>query len=133
MSDQLPAKTSAVEGVKEQSRFLAGDIGPELCDGLDHFGKGSEVLLKFHGTYQQNIYRQPQALADQIAAHFAPRTKSYHEIWLTDTATGEKELFNGAAGGWSSANSDGFDVEPIYGKFYMPRKFKMAIGYTFDN
>lgn len=28
---------------------------------------------------------------------------------------------------------DGFDVEPIYGKFYMPRKFKMAIGYTFDN
>jgi sulfite reductase (ferredoxin) len=239
MSDQLPAKTSAVEGVKEQSRFLAGDIGPELSDGLDHFGKNSEVLLKFHGTYQQddrdergaggldaegkkkksyifmvrtkipggkltseqllaeldlcdevanttlritsrqglqlhgvvkdnlkhvisrineiqlstlgacgdvnrnvmccpapykkNIHRQTQALADQIAAHFAPRTKSYHEIWLTDTATGEKELFNGAAGGWSSANSDGLDVEPIYGKFYMPRKFKMAIGYTFDN
>jgi sulfite reductase (ferredoxin) len=239
MSDQLPPKTSAVEGVKEQSRFLAGDLGPELRDGLDHFGKNSEVLLKFHGTYQQddrdergtggldaegkkkksyifmvrtkipggkltsgqllaeldlcdevanttlritsrqglqlhgvvkdnlkhaisrineiqlstlgacgdvnrnvmccpapyqkNIYRQTQALADQIAAHFAPRTKSYHEIWLTDTASGEKELFNGAAGGWSSANSDGFDVEPIYGKFYMPRKFKMAIGYSFDN
>jgi sulfite reductase (ferredoxin) len=239
MADQLPAKTSAVEGVKEQSRFLSGDIGPELSDGLDHFGKNSEVLLKFHGTYQQddrdergaggldaegkkkksyifmvrtkipggkltseqllaeldlcdevanttlritsrqglqlhgvvkdnlkqvisrineiqlstlgacgdvnrnvmccpapykkNIYRQTQALADQIAAHFAPRTKSYHEIWLTDTTTGEKELFNGAAGGWSSANSDGLDVEPIYGKFYMPRKFKMAIGYTFDN
>src|SRR6478752_145569 len=49
-----PAKSSAVEGIKEQSRFLAGDIGPELCDGLDHFGKNSEVLLKFHGTYQQD-------------------------------------------------------------------------------
>src|SRR5215467_11891199 len=49
-----PAKSSAVEGIKEQSRFLAGDIGPELGDGLDHFGKSSEVLLKFHGTYQQD-------------------------------------------------------------------------------
>src|SRR5437868_8210966 len=202
MSD---AKASAVEGIKEQSRFLGGDIGTELTDNLEHFGKSSETLLKFHGTYQQddcderglggldaegkkkksyifmvrtkipggkltseqllaeldlcdevanttlritsrqglqlhgvvkdnlkhavarinevqlstlgacgdvnrnvmccpapykkNIYRQTQALADQIAAHFAPRTKSYHDIWLTDTDTGEKELFNSAAGG----------------------------------
>src|SRR5947199_9239584 len=49
-----PSKSSAAEGIKEQSRFLAGDIGPELGDGLDHFGKTSEVLLKFHGTYQQD-------------------------------------------------------------------------------
>jgi sulfite reductase (ferredoxin) len=224
-------KPSPIEGIKEQSRFLRGDIAAELADGLDHFGKSSESLLKFHGTYQQddrdergaggidadgkkkksyifmvrtkipggkltseqllaeldlcdevanttlritsrqglqlhgvvkgnlkraiarineiqlstlgacgdvnrnvmccpapyqrNIYRQTQALADLLAAHFAPRTTAYHEIWLTDTATGQKELVGGAA--------DGFDVEPIYGKFYMPRKFKMAIGYTFDN
>src|SRR5437764_5845716 len=237
MSD--PAKSSAVEGIKEQSRFLAGDIGPELDDGLEHFGKTSEVLLKFHGTYQQddrdergtggldaegkkkksyifmvrtkipggklssdqllaeldlcdevgnatlritsrqglqlhgvvkhnlkqaiarinevqlstlgacgdvnrnvmccpapykkNIYRQTQALADQLASHFAPRTRSYHEIWLTDSTTGEKQLLGGSSGAWSSQNGDGLDVEPIYGKFYMPRKFKMAIGYTFDN
>src|SRR5437762_8589820 len=231
MSD--PAKSSAAEGIKEQSRFLAGDIGPELGDGLEHFGKTSEVLLKFHGTYQQddrdergaagldaegkkqksyifmvrtkipggklsseqllaeldlceevgnttlritsrqglqlhgvvksnlkraiarinevqlstlgacgdvnrnvmccpapykrNIYRQTQALADQLAAHFAPRTRSYHEVWLTDSDSGEKQLVGGAPEG------DGFDDEPIYGKFYMPRKLKMAIDYTFDN
>src|SRR5438874_845951 len=228
-----PAKSSAVEGIKDQSRFLAGDIGPELGDGLEHFGKTSEVLLKFHGTYQQddrdergtagldaegkkqksyifmvrtkipggkltsdqllaeldlcdevanttlritsrqglqlhgvvkdnlkhaigrineiqlstlgacgdvnrnvmccpapyqkNIYRQAQALADQLAAHFAPRTRAYHEVWLTDSANGHKQLVGGAPDG------DGFDIEPIYGKLYMPRKFKMAIGYTFDN
>ncbi len=228
-----PGKPSAVEGVKEESRFLGGVIAPELSDGLDHFGKSSEVLLKFHGTYQQddrdergtggldaegkkkksyifmvrtkipggkltsqqllaeldlcdevanttlritsrqglqlhgvlksnlkrsiarineiqlstlgacgdvnrnvmccpapfqkNIYRQTQALADLIAEHFAPRTKAYHETWLTDSSNGQKELVGGTPEG------DGFDVEPIYGKFYMPRKFKMAIGYTFDN
>src|SRR3954447_18216645 len=54
MSDQTPVKVSAVEGIKEQRRYLAGDIGPELSDGLEHFGKSSETLLKFHGTYQQD-------------------------------------------------------------------------------
>lgn len=227
-------KKSPVEGIKEQSRFLRGAMPEELTDGTDHFGKESETLLKFHGTYQQDdrdergssgvnadgkksksyifmvrtkipggkltseqllaeldladevgsttlritsrqglqlhgvvksnlkraiarineiqlstlgacgdvnrnvmccpapyaspIYRQTQALADQLAAHFAPRTRSYHELWLTDTSSGEQTL---AGGG--EMRGDGFDVEPIYGKFYMPRKFKMAIGYTFDN
>src|SRR5439155_20268176 len=49
-----PAKSSAVEGIKEQSHFLAGEIGPDLRDGLDHFAKSSETPLKFHGTYQQD-------------------------------------------------------------------------------
>jgi sulfite reductase (ferredoxin) len=230
-----PGKPSPTEGVKEQSRFLRGDMGAELVDGLDHFGKTSETLLKFHGTYQQddrdergagvldaegkkkksyifmvrskipggkltseqllaqldlcdevanttlritsrqglqlhgvlksnlqraiarineiqlstlgacgdvnrnvmccpapysnNVYRQTQALADRIAAHFAPRTKAYHEIWLTDGETGEKQLVGGA----TDDDPTGFQTEPIYGKFYMPRKFKMAIGYPQDN
>src|SRR5690349_18401980 len=222
-------KPSPTEGIKEQSRFLGGEIAAELTDGNDHFGKTSESLLKFHGTYQQddrdergaagldaegkkqksyifmvrtkipggkltseqllaeldlcdevgnttlritsrqglqlhgvvksnlkraiarineiqlstlgacgdvnrnvmccpapykkNIYRQTQVLADQLAAHFAPRTKSYHEIWLTDSTSGEKQLLGGTSGAWSSKSGDGYDVEPIYGKFYMPRKF----------
>src|SRR5687768_567542 len=49
-----PAKPSPVEGLKEQSRFLRGDLAVEESDGLDHFGKTSETLLKFHGTYQQD-------------------------------------------------------------------------------
>ena len=48
------AKPSPVEGLKDQSRFLRGDMATELTDGLDHFGKSSETLLKFHGTYQQD-------------------------------------------------------------------------------
>jgi len=234
-----PVKLSSVEVAKEQSRFLAGTIGPELHEDEDHFSKTTQGLLKFHGTYQQddrdergsggldaegkkqksyifmvrtkipggrltsdqllaeldlcdevanttlritsrqglqlhgvvkrnlkrtiarineiqlstlgacgdvnrnvmccpapyqrNVHQQTQQLSKELAAHFAPRTKAYHELWLTDGASGQKELLSCAAGGWSSEDSDGFDVEPIYGKYYMPRKFKMAIGYTFDN
>ena len=43
-------KPSPTEAIKEQSRFLGGDIASELIDGNDHFGKTSESLLKFHGT-----------------------------------------------------------------------------------
>ena len=76
-----------------------------------------------------NIYRETQALADRIADHFAPKTKAYHSVWLTDSTTGDKQL----VGGVDEAAGDGFDVEPIYGRHYMPRKFKMAIGFDFDN
>jgi sulfite reductase (ferredoxin) len=66
-----------------------------------------------------------QALADRLAEHFAPRTRAYHELWLTDPASGEQTL----CGGGNGAE----DVEPIYGKLYLPRKFKMAIGLPGDN
>jgi sulfite reductase (ferredoxin) len=241
MTDQLPnyptlnpeAKLSKVEGVKDHSQFLRGPLATELVDENPNFGHDSEVLLKFHGTYQQddrdergqvsedgkkkksysfmvrtkipggkltseqllaeldlcdevanttlritsrqglqlhgvlkgnlkhaiarineiqlstlgacgdvnrnvmccpapiksNIYRETQALADKLADHFAPKTCAYHSVWLTDSSTGEKQL----VGGVDETTGDGFDVEPIYGKHYMPRKFKMAIGFDFDN
>lgn len=75
--------------------------------------------------YKKPYYAQTQRLADEIAAHLAPRTPAYHNLWLTDVSTGERELVNGGADPW--------EVEPIYGAHYMPRKFKIAIGFPFDN
>lgn len=228
MSDER--KVSPVEVVKENSQFLRGPIGTELTDAQSCFGKDSEVLLKFHGTYQQddrdarlapktdgaggksyifmvrtklpggrltsdqllaeldladelgnttlrcttrqglqlhgvvkanlkrvirrindvqlstlgacgdvnrNVmccpapyarpgYAETQRLAAEIAAHLAPRSMSYHDLWLTDVATGEKQTV-------VSSDPDGYDVEPIYGRHYMPRKFKIAIGFPYDN
>ncbi len=74
---------------------------------------------------QDPVHAQMQALAERIAAHFAPRTRAYHELWITDPETGQEHL---AGGG-----EDGQEVEPIYGKVYMPRKFKIAIGLPGDN
>jgi hypothetical protein len=62
MTDPLPnypslnsqAKLSKIEGVKDHSRFLLGPLGTELADENPNFGHDSEVLLKFHGTYQQD-------------------------------------------------------------------------------
>jgi sulfite reductase (ferredoxin) len=47
-------KLSPLEGIKSSSNYLRGEIGSELIDGQDHFGKDSIQLLKTHGTYQQD-------------------------------------------------------------------------------
>ncbi|HMG49318.1 MAG TPA: NADPH-dependent assimilatory sulfite reductase hemoprotein subunit, partial [Inquilinus sp.] len=59
MSADLPAapaappKLSAVEGVKEQSRFLRGDIAADLSAPGTSVTEASYNLLKFHGSYEQ--------------------------------------------------------------------------------
>ena len=225
-------KPSPVEVLKIESNYLSGDIGPELHDGNDFFGKGSIQLLKHHGTYQQDdrdaraagrvdghkgkspkaysfmvrtkipggkltsdqllaeldlcdevgnttlritsrqglqlhgvlkhdlwktIHRineiqlstlaacgdvernimccpaplhdkvrdELQALADELAVHLCPRTRAYHELWITDPDSGEETLVGGG--------EEGHEVEPIYGPTYLPRKFKTAIGLAHDN
>ncbi len=218
MSQDAAPKPSAVEGHKEQSRFLRGGIAEELAQETDHFSESDKSLIKFHGFYQQDnrdvrkerkgagklfifmvrckipggkvtasqylaldrladehangtlritsrqgiqfhgviktglkeiiaginetllttlgacgdvnrnvmaspapfadpIYKSLQNTADTLAAHFAPRTGAYHEIWLN----GEKVA------------QDAETVEPIYGKLYLPRKFKIGLGLTYDN
>ena len=58
-------------------------------------------------------------LCNDFANHFAPRTSAYWEIWCD----GEK---------WGEPVTPTTE-EPIYGKYYMPRKFKMAFAVPEDN
>jgi sulfite reductase (ferredoxin) len=231
MATDEKEKLSAVETTKAESNYLRGEIGQELLDANDFFGKDSINLLKHHGTYQQDnrddraagrvaggksaksymfmvrtkipggkltseqllaeldlcdevgnttlritsrqglqlhgvlkgdlkqtirrindvqlstlaacgdvernvmccpaphhgdpVHQQLQDLADQLAAHFCPRTRAYHELWLTDPDSGEQQLVGGGP--------EGHEVEPIYGPTYLPRKFKTAVGLAGDN
>src|SRR5205807_1137938 len=62
-----------------------------------------------------------QRQADVIAQLFAPRSRAYHEIWLNGipvaNAPGSPEIVD----------------EPIYGKLYLPRKFKVVFALPEDN
>jgi sulfite reductase (NADPH) hemoprotein beta-component len=62
--------------------------------------------------YQSRLHAAAIDLARAISAHLLPRTPAYREIWLD----GERIV-----GGEESA------VEPIYGKTYLPRKFKIVV------
>jgi sulfite reductase (ferredoxin) len=63
------------------------------------------------------------------ASHCAPRSSSYWDIWLD----GEKIETLPAAGDAQVPTAGDDPVEPVYGKTYLPRKFKTAFGLPEDN
>jgi sulfite reductase (ferredoxin) len=69
--------------------------------------------------------------ADAIrwAAHCAPRSSSYWDIWVD----GDRIETLPAAGDTEVPTSGDDPVEPLYGKTYLPRKFKTAFGLPEDN
>lgn len=115
--------------VKKNLKSVIRRINETQLSTLGACGDVNRNVICCPAPYASNIYRETQALADKFAAYYAPRSKAYYETWMTDADTGEKQLVGGA----TDDASDGFDVEPIYGKRYMPRKFKIGIAFPFDN
>src|SRR6478752_3243858 len=83
------------------------------------------------------VHEQIFELAAELVKQLNPRTRAYHQIWLTDGETGES-IDVGAVGvppelmaGPAMPGDD--PLEPIYGKTYLPRKFKFAVGLPGDN
>ncbi len=72
------------------------------------------------------VRRELQHQAQAIAAHLAPRTRAYHEIWLN----GQRQILQPSLQQSASALEDD---EPIYGKVYLPRKFKIGFSLPDDN
>lgn len=61
--------------------------------------------------FLSSVHAEVQKTAQAISDHLIPKTGAYHEIWLD----GEK------------VHSSEECEEPIYGKTYLPRKFKVTI------
>jgi sulfite reductase (ferredoxin) len=81
------------------------------------------------------VHRQLQEMADRLARNLRPKSRAYHEIWLTDTENGERRLVcsGPAIEGDGGPGPNGDEVEPLYGATYLPRKFKTAVGLPGDN
>ena len=120
-----------------QGLQLHGVLKSKLRETIQRINETQLTTLAACGDVERNVmcspcpykgdpvYDQMQDLADRIAKHLQPRTRAYHELWLKDLETGEREL----AGGGSA----GQEIEPIYGPTYLPRKFKTGIGLPGDN
>jgi sulfite reductase (ferredoxin) len=73
------------------------------------------------------VHAQLQETAARLAAHLAPRSRAYHEIWLN----GQPVSGDGSAVSPRTAVR-GLE-EPLYGKVYLPRKFKTGLALPEDN
>ncbi|MEZ4631217.1 MAG: NADPH-dependent assimilatory sulfite reductase hemoprotein subunit [Deinococcales bacterium] len=68
-----------------------------------------------------------QDIAKDIDLHLMPRSGAYYELWID----GEKQKVADVP---STVYTQAVDeVEPIYGKTYLPRKFKIGIAFPEDN
>ena len=73
--------------------------------------------------HQSKVHADVLELATEISNHLSPRTSAYHEIWLDD-GTGEKVKVT-----YDPPKIDDIadPEEPIYGRHYLPRKFKTVV------
>ena len=85
-------------------------------------GDVNRNVMACPAPFKTRVYEQMQALSQELAEHFRPKTTAYYDLWLKDE------------------NGEEVDVtefkpveEPIYGARYLPRKFKMGIALPEDN
>lgn len=133
---------STLRITSRQGLQLHGVVKDDLKRTIRHINEVQLTTLGACGDVQRNVMccpaphghdpvrRELQALADRLADHLAPRTRAYHEIWLRDLESGDEEQ---VAGGHDPSEVEPSEVEPIYGRTYLPRKFKTAIGLPEDN
>ncbi len=109
--------------LKSDLRQCIKRINDTLLSTLSACGDVNRNVMACPAPYHDNIRPVLQKLAYDLAMHLAPSTKAYYELWLKDPDTQEETLEGG---------SDEV-YEPIYGKTYLPRKFKTAIALPDDN
>jgi len=87
------------------------EINSSLMDTIAACGDVNRNVMCNPNPHASEVHADALKLAQDISDHLTPQTKAYHEIWLD----GEK-----IEGGEE-------EEEPIYGKTYLPRKFKTVV------
>jgi sulfite reductase (ferredoxin) len=119
---------------------LHGVLKTDLASTIRQINEALLSTLAACGDVERNVLCCPAPLSDPVrddlnadalrwAAHCAPRSSAYWDIWLD----GEKIETLPRAGGPLVPTTGDDPVEPLYGKTYLPRKFKTAFALPEDN
>ncbi len=98
--------------LKRNLKQTMKEINDTLLDTLAACGDVNRNVMSPSNPFESRLHGQALEVAQRIHDHLTPRTSSYAEIWLDGervAAVGDKE------------------EEPIYGRTYLPRKFKIAV------
>jgi sulfite reductase (NADPH) hemoprotein beta-component len=98
--------------------ILKGNLKPlmqglheDLLDTIAACGDVNRNVIATADPWRRDLYVVVSDLARAISTHLLPRTRAWHEIWV-----GEEKVAGGE-----------IEDEPILGRTYLPRKFKIAI------
>ena len=97
--------------IKSNLKRTMRKINQTAMDTIAACGDVNRNVMCNPNPYLSDVHADVLKVAQGISDHLTPKTRAYHEIWLD----GEK------------IESSEEEVEPIYGKTYLPRKFKITI------
>ena len=97
--------------IKGNLKRTIKEINQCAMDTIAACGDVNRNVMCNPNPYLSEVHADVLKVAQGISDHLTPQTRAYHEIWLD----GEK------------VESSEEEVEPIYGKTYLPRKFKITI------
>jgi sulfite reductase (NADPH) hemoprotein beta-component len=97
--------------IKSNLRRAIRGLNDAMLDTIAACGDVNRNVIATANPWQRRGHAEVTALAQAIGAHLLPKSRAWHEIWID----GEQH-----SGGEE-------EDEPIYGRTYMPRKFKIAI------
>jgi sulfite reductase (NADPH) hemoprotein beta-component len=97
--------------IKSNLRAAIGGIHDAMLDTIAACGDVNRNVIARVNPWQSRAHSEVVDLARAIGAHLLPRSRAWHEIWIDgEPITGGED-----------------EDEPIYGRTYMPRKFKIAV------
>ncbi|GAB3064631.1 assimilatory sulfite reductase (NADPH) hemoprotein subunit [Virgibacillus ainsalahensis] len=88
------------------------EINHSLMDTLAACGDVNRNVMSNPNPYQSEVHSEVYEWSKKLSEYLSPRTNAYHEIWLDDKKV---------------VDSREEEVEPMYGRTYLPRKFKIGI------
>lgn len=98
--------------LKHDLKKTIREINDSLLSTIAACGDVNRNVMNTVNPYTSAIHDEVQGIARAVSDHLNPRTTSYFRIWLND------ELVAG--------QPEEAEEEPIYGKTYLPRKFKIT-------
>jgi sulfite reductase (NADPH) hemoprotein beta-component len=97
--------------IKTNLKRTIAEINQAAMDTIAACGDVNRNVMCNPNPYLSEVHAEVLEVSQKISDHLTPATRAYHEIWLD----GEK------------VESSEEEVEPIYGKTYLPRKFKITV------
>ncbi|RSH82655.1 uncharacterized protein EHS24_007649 [Apiotrichum porosum] len=104
--------------VKKHLKPAMQAINRSLLDTIAACGDVNRNVLCSVNPGSSPVHQTVYNFSKAISEHLLPSTSAYHEIWLD-----KKPVFTDAVQ----------DLEPLYGPYYLPRKFKVAVAVPPDN
>jgi sulfite reductase (NADPH) hemoprotein beta-component len=97
--------------IKRELKATMQAINAAALDTVSACGDVNRNVLGASNPLQSRLHAEVHEWAERLSLEFLPKTRAYYEIWLDQ----EKQADSGE------------EEDPVYGKVYLPRKFKMAV------